>query len=71
MELRLLNYWARQALRIQRHRLIDSAQAVRIGMAEKDSFAQAINELRHPVTKTEKEQRVRDNWAALKAIGGG
>ncbi len=71
MEARLLNYWGKQALRVQRHRLIAQAQAVRIGMAENNSYNQTINELRHPVSRKEKEQRIRDNWAALKAQGGG
>ena len=71
MDIRLFMFWVRQAMRIRRGFIKDTALAVRAGFnADKDEWRKFVYELDNPDQK-DKESAADITWAALAAAKKG
>jgi len=71
MDIRLFMFWVRQAMRIRRGLLKDTALAVRAGFnADKDEWRKFVYDLDNPQSKDE-ESAADITWAALMAAKRG
>ena len=71
MDIRLFVFWLRQAMRIRRGLIKDTALAVRAGFnADKDEWRNFVYELGNPASKDE-ESAANITWAALMAAKRG
>jgi hypothetical protein len=65
MDIRLFMFWVRQAMRIRRGFIKDTALSVRAGFnADKDEWRKFVYELDNPYQK-DKESAADITWAAL------
>ena len=71
MDIRLFMFWVRQAMRIRRGLIKDTALAVRAGFnADKDEWRKFVYDLDNPQSKDE-ESAADITWAALMAAKRG
>lgn len=69
MDVRGLAYWEKVADRARRERLREMMYAVRVGFnADENRFTQITHDL---LDERPPEERAKDEWEALKMVGGG